>query len=46
MSASGVPALEVSNGFVRVGSLVQIKAGLAKGVRRVVRMRSHGNESA
>jgi len=31
MSASGVPALEVSNGFVRVGSLVQIKVGLAKG---------------
>jgi len=30
MSQPGVPALEVSNGFVRVGSLVRIKAGDAK----------------
>eukprot|EP00669_Euglena_mutabilis_P005914 TRINITY_DN17595_c0_g1_i1.p2 TRINITY_DN17595_c0_g1~~TRINITY_DN17595_c0_g1_i1.p2 ORF type:complete len:186 (-),score=25.73 TRINITY_DN17595_c0_g1_i1:22-543(-) len=31
MPQTGIPAVEVSNGFVRVGSLVTIKAGEAKG---------------
>jgi len=42
MSQTGVPALEVSNGFVRVGSLVRIKAGEAKGVRVFEQSRVNG----
>jgi len=51
MSQTGVPALEVSNGFVRVGSLVRIKAGEAKGAvtgfsapDRMVTIRLEGGE--